>query len=89
MTTEDRELMAGLACLNKQLVRYMSAELDADSGLTEYRWPVGDQQALGDRMIELGGLVKERATAAVSAVPADRAADGLDELPAGGGRHAL
>jgi hypothetical protein len=60
MTAEDRALLAALASLNKQLVRYMAAELDADSGLMEYRWPVEDQQALGDRMIELGHVVRAR-----------------------------
>ncbi|WP_137812605.1 hypothetical protein [Gandjariella thermophila] len=64
--SRDRELLAALASLNKQLVRYMCAELDADSGLTGYRWPAEDQRRLGARMVELGRAVRERAALSLS-----------------------
>jgi hypothetical protein len=76
MTADDCELLATLAALNKQLVRYMSAELDADSGLVEYRWPAADQRALGARLVQLGRAVQARADLTLSTEQRGRHATG-------------
>lgn len=73
MTPEQREFLARLSALNNQLLRFLCAELDADSGLDEHRWSRERQDALGDRMIELGRVVKERATTAPAPVDPETA----------------
>jgi hypothetical protein len=58
---EDNALLADLSSLNAGIARYVLRHLDADAGQAE---PIGaeNEQALGLRLVELGGRLQRRAT---------------------------